>query len=88
MGCISKSSYSPPDPILDSTGLSLTLDNQGVATLQYTLLTKDRSPITDPEVSMTFNGGTFKGFLESDTPRLLEGSDYIEHVITARGMVC
>lgn len=88
MTCISRDSIGPPDELLDTSNLSLSLDNQGMATLQLVKLTKDDSPITDFSYSFNFNGGKFSGFLLSDTPRRMEGSNYIEHFLVYRGMVC
>lgn len=87
-GCISKGSCELPDKIFDTSTLSLNINNQGIAILQYVVLTKDPEPITDSSVIMDFNGTTFKGFLESDSPSVFEGTEYYEHAITARGMVC
>jgi hypothetical protein len=88
MGCIQLTQSDLPEEIIDTSTLSLSLDNQGIATLQYALLKKDTKPITTFNVVMELNNVTFKGFLESSSPKELEGTDFFEHIIVARGMIC
>jgi len=88
IGCLSRTSSGVPDVITDTSTMSITLDNQGMATLQITVLTKKTDPITNSCYTFQLSGNVFRGFIESDVPRKLEGSDYFEHNITARGEIC
>jgi hypothetical protein len=88
IGCITRGASILPDPIIDTSTMSLTYDNQGMVNLQVAIITKQTNPFTSACVTANFNGGTFRGFLQSDSPRRLEGTDYYEHTILARGMVC
>ena len=86
--CISQGSADLPDEIVDTSTLTISLDNQGMATLQLVILKKDSKPISNFDYSFAVNGGTFRGFLDSDSPRRLEGTVYFEHAIIAKGMIC
>lgn len=88
LGCVNRGGTKPPNVIEDTSTLKVALDNQGMATLSITILTKDTAPITSSCYKYVLNGKTFKGFIESDVPRRLEGSEYYEHNITAKGMIC
>lgn len=88
IGCLSRSSDGTPDVITDTSTLSISLDNQGMATLQITILTKKVDPITNSCYIFPLNEVTFNGFIQSDVPRKLEGTDYYEHNLTCRGMIC
>lgn len=86
--CLSRGGDGPPDTILDTTTLRLTLDNQGVAILQINILKKSKDPISNLNYTFEFDNAKFSGFIESDSMRKLEGSDYYEHAISAKGVVC
>lgn len=88
IACLSRSTNEPPDKIIDTSTMSVTLDNQGIAVLQLIILTKNTDPITDACYTFDFGNATFNGFVESDSPRKLEGSEYYEHTIVAKGMIC
>ena len=88
MGCIEVTNLAVPKQLIDTSTLSLTYDNQGMVNLQIAIITKETDPITSSCFTMSFDGGTFSGFVQSDSPRKLEGTEYIEHTILARGMVC
>jgi len=88
MGCIEIGASSLPDKMMDTSTLSLAIDNQGMATLQVVMLTKSSTPITTFDYTFSFNGGSFGGFIDSDVQRRLEGTDYWEHAIVAKGMMC
>lgn len=88
MACFEHGGEGPPNTITDTSTLSVTIDNQGIATLQINILTKNKNPITNPNYTFNLNNATFRGFITNDNPRRLEGSDYFEHQITAKGMVC
>lgn len=88
IGCVNRGGIKPPDPIIDTSTLSITLDNQGMATLQISILTRDKDPITNPCYTFDLNNAIFKGFIQSDNPKLLEGTEYYEHLLIARGMIC
>lgn len=88
LGCVKVSAEKLPDRIEDTSTLRVSIDNQGFALLSMTILTKNIDPITTQCFKYKLNNRTFKGFLDSDTPRKLEGSDYYEHNITAKGVIC
>lgn len=78
-----------PGSILDCTTLQITVDNQGVVTISFSILLHSKTPITTLKyVNDILPGTTFRGFIESDTPQRLQGSDFIEHQISARGAIC
>lgn len=86
--CIERIEDSGPDKIIDTSTLSLSIDNQGIATLQMSILKRNEvNANTSVGVTYTIGNKTFEGFLDSDTPRRLEGTEYIEHNIVAIGMV-
>jgi hypothetical protein len=86
--CIAGSACNLPDTIMDTSTLTITLDNQGMASLQVIILKKDATPISDFSFSLTLPNGSFNGFIDSDFPKRLEGTIYFEHSIVARGMIC
>lgn len=88
LGCVTRGGKKPPSTIEDTSTLKVTIDNQGLATLSITILTKSLEPITSSCYQFGLNDKTFRGYIDSDTPRKLEGSEYYEHNITARGMIC
>lgn len=88
IGCLTHGGSGPPSVITDTSTLTISLDNQGIAVLSITILTKNVAPITNSCYTFALNSVTFKGFIQSDVPRKLEGTDYFEHLITARGMIC
>lgn len=89
MACFSRDSEGPPDNILDTSNLSLTIDNQGMATLQVVKVTKSLDPITNFKYNLNIKEiDGFNGFLFSDTPKKMEGTEYIEHYLVYRGMIC
>jgi hypothetical protein len=88
LGCVTKGGIEPPNVIEDTSTLKITLDNQGYAILTITILTRNTNPITSSCYEYNLNGKKFRGFIDSDNPRKLEGSKYYEHNITAKGMIC
>jgi hypothetical protein len=88
LGCVTRGDDILPARLIDTSTLVLNYDNQGMVTLQIAIITKETNPFTSSCVTVTFNGGTFRGFLQSDSPRRIEGTDYYEHTVTARGQVC
>lgn len=88
LGCVTRGGTKPPNVIEDTSTLKVSLDNQGFATLSITILTKNTNPITNSCYTYSLNGKIFRGFIDSDTPTRLEGSDYYQHAILAKGMIC
>lgn len=88
MACLEHGGSPPPTTLWDTTTMTISLDNQGIAVLTVTILQKSASPITNSCVNIVVGGKTFKGYLESDTPQHLSGTDYFEHNLVARGMIC
>jgi hypothetical protein len=86
--CITGGSLNLPDEIIDTSTLGISIDNQGMATLQVVILKKDSSPISNFDFTFNLFDGSFQGFIDSDFPKRLEGTIYFEHAITARGMIC
>jgi hypothetical protein len=77
-----------PDKIVDSSTLSVALDNMGVATLNISIFTISEEVPTDVCNFDLGNGRIFRGFIKSDSPVKLQGTKYIEHRIVALGEVC
>lgn len=88
MACVTGSDAQLPEQIVDTSTLSLSIDNQGFAMLQVVILTKSVQPITSFNYTFNFKGGTFNGFIDSDIQSVLEGTEYFQHAISAKGMVC
>lgn len=86
--CLTRGTSGPPNVLTDTSTLSVSLDNQGMAILQVTILTKNVTPISNACYTFPLNDVTFQGFIQSDVPRKLPGTEYFEHLITARGMIC
>lgn len=86
--CIKRNSKNnAPNTIIDTSTMSINLDNQGMATIQIAILDRSVNPITSACCTCSFEDSTFKGFILSDTPQRLEGTDYIEHNLVIRGMI-
>jgi hypothetical protein len=86
-----------PKIIIDTATLMVALDNQGNATLQISVLTQSDNiaslgaaciKIDTQCVVFPLGDKSFKGFLDSDNMKLVEGSKYYEHNIVARGIIC
>ena len=87
-----------PAVILDTSTLMISLDNQGNATLQISVLTKNADNVSLRNACLNITTQCFKfplgddvmfqGFLDSDNMKLIEGSAYYEHNIVARGIIC
>lgn len=81
-----------PNRIVDFGTLTIALDNQGVATVSLIIITKSDTPYTNLCFTLSDYINNipvdFKGFLDSDTPKRLEGTDYYEHALTAKGVIC
>jgi len=88
LGCVTRSDIDPPKEIIDTSTLTLSLDNQGVAILQISILTINKDPIVNSCFEFPLNNVVFRGFIESDNPKVIDGSNYVEHYITAKGAVC
>lgn len=88
LGCIVRGGDGPPNVIEDTSTLQVSLDNQGMATLSITILTKSSNPISKSTYSYQLGNKKFCGFIAEDSPRQLDGSEYYEHNIVARGMIC
>lgn len=89
LGCISPGGTEPPDVIVDTTTLSVSLDNNGLATLSVSILRKNIDAVTNPCMVFTLsNGSVFRGYIDSDTISNLQGTDYYEHNIIALGSIC
>jgi len=89
LNCITRSNKKLPKIITDTSTLKISLDNQGMATLSISILTRNNKPITSSSYCFKLTRSqTFKGFIETDNSRKLDGSEYYEHSITARGTIC
>lgn len=90
LGCIIEQFGDPlPPRIYDESTLSLSIDNQGIASLQISILVEGNiNPITNPPFfNYPMGNAEFVGFLADDVPEKLPGTKYYEHKITARGIV-
>lgn len=85
--CIVRLGNIIPDSIVDLSTLALQMDQDGLATLQVSILIKDSEPISSASLAIKLNDHCFSGFIESDNPRRFEGTEYIEHPIVAKGRV-
>ena len=99
--CVEPYTGTDPTPkvIIDTATLLISLDNQGNAIIQVSILTS--APDThslagsclniDPSTGcfiFPLGNVEFRGFLDSDNMKLVEGSKYYEHNIVARGIIC
>jgi len=87
LGCIVETTDDTPDQLVDTTALSVSLNNQGVATLSLTVLRKDRTPISSSSFVFTLNDQVFQGFIDSDNIAKLDGTDFLEHNIVSLGEI-
>jgi len=76
-----------PNQIVDTSTLKISIDNRGIAQLSITILSRNSSTIQGSCSISVGRTSTFKGSIVSDSPREVPGTDYLEHNITAIGMI-
>jgi hypothetical protein len=96
--CVSRcETCETPDPIIDTSTLIINFDNQGNVTIQLQISTKSKEPIYGPIPGASLGGVClaalinelgFVGFIDSDDPRQIPGTEYFEHNLTLRGLIC
>lgn len=85
--CIEKSSDKNPDNILDPSSITVSLNNQGLATLSFVLTSKSKLSGDVGHFSLPLGSSTFNGYIINIQSEPLSGTDYYDHRITAIGEV-
>lgn len=76
-----------PDPLLDTSTLTLNHNNFGLATLSVSVISKDKEFPGLNFCDFDLGGGVkFKGTLDSVTPQMLEFTDYYDYRVVAQGV--
>jgi len=78
---------STPETIVDTSTLKISIDNRGIAQLSVTVLNRTQDTIQGSCSISVGTTSTFKGSIVNDNPRELPGTGYIEHSISAIGMI-
>ena len=88
--CINIVSAGTPDEIKDLSSLTISLDNQGFATLSISIFAKEGTNIdlSDFDSFPVSSSETFRGFIDSVSPQPDNGSDYIDYRVVAKGIIC
>ena len=85
--CIQEETNTLPKAFIDTDSISVSVDNQGLATLSVSLVSRTEEPLEITSFSLNLGKSEFFGFIESINPSRLEGTNYIEYRIRAFGEV-
>ena len=84
--CVEKAKAKLPEVLVDTTTISIDIDNTGIARMSISVWKNAVDPF---QGSCTINLGksTFKGYIVSDIPQQVNGTLYFDHKISMIGTI-
>ena len=86
--CVEKVSDETPDTLVDTSTLTIDIDNMGLARLSISVMRKGSEGLILGDCSISLGENrVFKGYIVSDYPQQVPGTEYFDHKISALGTI-